>query len=136
MIDIFFDGLCAPTNPGGVATYGFFVVKNSEIIKQSKGVVGEGKGMTNNVAEYTGLLKAVDYVVNAYPGESEINIYGDSQLAISQMQGSYKVRSGTAKTFVPIIKKKLEGKKVTFIWVRREENAMADFLTKEALPEA
>ena len=64
MIIIYFDGLCYPRNPGGVAAYGYLVYRNSELIHKGFGAVGEGKGMTNNVAEYEGLLAAMQWIVD------------------------------------------------------------------------
>ncbi|NTW37475.1 MAG: ribonuclease H, partial [Syntrophobacteraceae bacterium] len=50
MITVYFDGLCYPKNPGGVAAYGYLVYRDSEPIWRGFGGVGEGRGMTNNVA--------------------------------------------------------------------------------------
>ncbi len=132
MIEIFFDGLCAPINPGGVATYGFVVYRAGKKLREGQGVVGEGKGMTNNVAEYNGILHAVDFVLKSYPGEKDITIRGDSQLVARQMAGEYKLISETARKYVPIIRHMLEGRNVKFQWIPREENSEADSLTKKA----
>jgi ribonuclease HI len=132
MIEIFFDGLCAPKNPGGIATYGFVVIKDGKLVKEGKGVVGEGKGMTNNVAEYNGLLKAVEFVLEKLPKEDDINIYGDSRLVVSQVPGLWKLNSETAQKYAPMIREKLLGKNVKYNWIPRLENARADSLTEEA----
>ncbi|MCU0631314.1 MAG: formate/nitrite transporter family protein, partial [Methanoregulaceae archaeon] len=42
MITIYFDGLCRPKNPGGVATYGYVIYKDGENVKSGCGVVGAG----------------------------------------------------------------------------------------------
>jgi ribonuclease HI len=60
MITIFFDGLCRPKNPGGVATFGYVIYKDGEKVKRGCGVVGSGAGMTNNVAEYSALKRAAE----------------------------------------------------------------------------
>ena len=44
MITIYFDGLCRPRNPGGVATYGYVVYKDGKKVKSGSGVVGSGAG--------------------------------------------------------------------------------------------
>src|SRR5512137_2298452 len=62
MISIYFDGLCRPRNPGGVATYGYVIYRDGEKIKSGYGVVGSGPGMTNNVAEYSALKQAAEWV--------------------------------------------------------------------------
>ena len=62
MITLYFDGLCRPRNPGGVATYGYVIYKDGKKVKRGYGVVGSGTGMTNNVAEYSALKRAAEWV--------------------------------------------------------------------------
>jgi ribonuclease HI len=59
-------------------------------------------------------------------------IKGDSQLVIKQMKGEYRVNSATSKKYVPEIKRLLAGKEVSFSWVPREENEVADGLSRVA----
>jgi ribonuclease HI len=131
MITIYFDGLCYPRNPGGVAAYGYLVYRNSELIHKGFGAVGEGKGMTNNVAEYEGLLAAAQWFIDEGIKE-DIVIKGDSQLVIKQMKGEYRVNSATSKKYVPEIKKLLQREKASFVWIPREENEEADKLSRVA----
>ena len=129
MITIYFDGLCYPKNPGGVAAYGYIVYRDSEPIWRGFGGVGEGRGMTNNVAEYEGLMAAAQWLVDEGI-EGKILIKGDSELVIKQMKGEYRVTSATSKKYVPEIKRLLQGKDVSFSWVAREENEEADRLSR------
>ena len=129
MITIYFDGLCYPKNPGGVAAYGYLVYRDEELLWKGFGGVGQGRGMTNNVAEYEGLKAAALWLVDEGI-EDKIVIKGDSELVIKQMKGQYKVSSATSKKYVPEIKKLLEGKDVSFAWVPREENEEADKLSR------
>jgi ribonuclease HI len=131
MITIYFDGLCRPKNPGGVATYGYLIYRYGEKIKSGYGVIGSGAGMTNNVAEYTALKHAAEWV-SRHGGDEEIEIKGDSQLVIHQMNGTWQVRSTTSKKFVPEIRMLLEGRKIQFIWIPREQNVEADKLSNLA----
>jgi ribonuclease HI len=131
MITLFFDGLCRPKNPGGVATYGFVIYQDGKEVKSGSGVIGSGTGMTNNVAEYSALKHAAEWVCR-HGGEDEIVIKGDSQLVIHQMNGTWQVKSGTSKKFVPEIRRLLEGRKTQFIWIPREQNAEADLLSNLA----
>ena len=78
MITIYFDGLCRPKNPGGVATYGYVIYKDGEKVKSGFGVIGSGAGMTNNVAEYSALKRAAEWV-SQNGVDDEIVIKGDSQ---------------------------------------------------------
>jgi ribonuclease HI len=129
MITIYFDGLCYPKNPGGVAAYGYLVYQDEELLWKGFGGVGQGRGMTNNVAEYEGLKAAAQWLVDEGI-EDKIVIKGDSELVIKQMKGQYKVSSATSKKYVPEIKKLLGGKDVVFAWVPREENEEADKLSR------
>jgi ribonuclease HI len=131
MITLFFDGLCRPKNPGGVATYGFVIYRDGKNVKSGYGVIGSGAGMTNNVAEYSALNYAAEWV-HRQGGDDELEIKGDSQLVINQMNGTWQVKSATSKKFVPAIRRLLEGRKARFIWISREQNAEADRLSNLA----
>jgi ribonuclease HI len=131
MITVFFDGLCYPKNPGGVAVYGLLIYRDGELIHKEAKPVGEGPGMTNNVAEYEGLMAAALWLKEKGI-EEEIVIKGDSRLAIMQMTGAWQVRSATSRRYVPEIKRLLEGRRSVFQWIPREENEEADELCREA----
>ncbi|HWG50928.1 MAG TPA: ribonuclease HI family protein, partial [Candidatus Acidoferrales bacterium] len=73
-------------NPGPAA-YGV-VIRNSkgEILAELSEYLGL---QTNNYAEYSGLLAALEYAVREqYPS---LKIFSDSELLVRQMQGRYKV---------------------------------------------
>ncbi len=77
-------------NPGPAA-YGV-------VIRNSKGEVlaelSEYLGLkTNNFAEYSGLLAALDYAVRH--NYKSLKIFSDSELLVRQMQGRYKVNHPT-----------------------------------------
>jgi len=131
MITLYFDGLCRPRNPGGVATYGYVIYKDGKKVKRGSGVVGSGGGMTNNVAEYSALNHAAEWIVQHCP-DDEIVINGDSMLVIHQMSGTWQIHSVTSKKFVPAIRMLLEGRKARFVWIPRAQNAEADLLSNLA----
>jgi ribonuclease HI len=87
--------------------------------------------MTNNVAEYGGLMAAAQWLKDMEIDE-KIVIKGDSQLVIKQMKGEYKISSETSKRYVPQIKQLLQGMDVSFVWIPREENEEADKLSRLA----
>jgi ribonuclease HI len=70
--------------------------------------------------------------VSRHGGDDEIVIKGDSRLVIHQMNGTWQVKSGTSKQFVPEIRSLLEGRKARFVWIPREQNAEADLLSNIA----
>ncbi len=131
MITIYFDGLCEPINPGGVAAYGYVIYQGEKAIKRGARVIGEGKGMTNNVAEYSALKRAIEWL-KEQGIEDEILIKGDSMLVINQMKGDWQIKSQTSRRFIPKIRELLKGKKTKFIWIPREENGEADMLSRVA----
>ncbi len=135
MITLYFDGLCRPRNPGGVATYGYVIYKDGKKVRSGYGVVGSGSGMTNNGAEYSALKRAAEWV-RENCAEDEIVIKGDSQLVIHQMNGTWQIKSETSKKFVPEIRRLLTGRKTSFVWIPREQNAEADQLSNIAYNQA
>ncbi len=130
MITVYFDGLCYPRNPGGVAAYGYAVYRNGKPIWRGFGAVGEGRGMTNNLAEYEALLAAARWLVDEGIEEKTV-IKGDSELVIKQMKGEYRISSATSRKYAPEIKRLLQGRDVSFSWVPREENQEADSLSRQ-----
>ena len=138
MYYLYFDGLCEPKNPGGVATYGF-VIKDEEgnVVCKGKGLVGAGMfgdDVTNNVAEYTALIKGLEcFLEKGLKGP--LVVRGDSQLVIRQLKGEYKVKSPRMKPLYEKVKELIKGLDVTFEWVPREKNEEADSLSREAFRE-
>src|SRR5579862_7274487 len=136
MIEAYFDGLCEP-NPGGVATYGFLIKRDGKKIDEGHGLAGTPKTprATNNVAEYTGLIKALEWLVT-HKIKDPVIVRGDSDLIIRQVKGEYKVKSGLLAPLhaqVKALEEKLP--ELTFEWIRREQNADADRLTNLAYAE-
>lgn len=132
-VELFFDGGCYG-NPNGVATYGYVVYRDGMEVRKEQGVVGEGEGMTNNVAEYEALLKGLQWI-KAQGWREPVTVRGDSELIIRQLAGKYKIRSATAKKYFPLVKGAAEGMNIRYRHVPREENTIADALTKQAYEE-
>src|SRR5262252_7222907 len=118
-------------NPGP-ASYGV-VIRNpkGEIVARLKKYIGR---MTNNVAEYYGLIAALDWAQSNQV--RALRIESDSELLVKQMRGQYKVKSEDLKPLFERAKKMSQ----TFSSFRidhvyREQNAEADALANEALDE-
>jgi ribonuclease HI len=87
---------------------------------------------TNNVAEYYGLIAALDYA--AAHGVARLRVESDSELLVRQMQGRYKVKSADLKPLHEKARKLAASLAfVEFVHVPREKNADADALANEAL---
>lgn len=147
MIEIYFDGACEPVNPGGTASYGFVIKQDGKIIAQQSKIVGSGTGMTNNLAEYHGLLAALKYLTSNQLTRNQLNIYTDSNLVfnmISQNWGwSKKKTIWRPHKDHPHLKKLLfealellEKFDYQIKWIPREQNSLADSLSKKPLLEA
>ena len=95
--------------------------------------VGEKIGeATNNVAEYRALLRGIELA--AAHGAGELELIGDSELVVRQVEGRYKVKNAGMKELHAEVKKALAGFDSWSIrHVRRAENADADRLVNEAL---
>lgn len=130
-VEIFFDGLCEP-QPGGIGTYGYVIYRDGKKVREHCAFIGKGAGMTNNVAEYSAIVAALEWARAHDLLKGKVVVKGDSQLVIRQLQGEYKVKSLTSKKFFPMIQKLAEGADIRYEWVAREENGEADFLSKKA----
>jgi ribonuclease HI len=139
LIEIYFDGLCQPINPGGIACYAFVVKRDGKTIYKDYDVVGEpfSNQSTNNVAEYAALAKALEWLIANNLVAEKVEIKSDSQLIVNQLSGNYKVR---AKRIIPLYQRvlllKSKFRDVQIKWVPRKYNKEADILTKRAYKRA
>jgi len=149
MIEIYFDGACEPINPGGTASYGFVIKKDGRIIAQDSKVVGSGTGMTNNLAEYHGLLAALKYLLTCKTREhiNALTIFTDSNLVYNMISKNWgwskKKTIWRPHKDHPHLKKLLfealellEKFNYQIKWIPREQNSLADSLSKKPLLEA
>lgn len=127
-----FDGACWP-NPGGRCAYGWAVSDDGNFQHEGNGFIGEGPGMTNNVAEYLGLYNCLVFLKNHGLNKSAIKLYGDSKLVVEQMNGRWRVKGGlyidAFKLSFCMLK---EFPNARVIWIPREQNGLADSLSKKA----
>jgi ribonuclease HI len=95
--------------------------------------VGERIGeATNNVAEYKALLRGIELA--AAQGASELELIGDSELVVRQVEGKYKVKNAGIKPLHEAVKLALADVDSWSIrHVRRADNADADRLVNQAL---
>ena len=116
-------------NPGPAAVG--VVVRNGDgaVLEERAERIGEA---TNNVAEYKALLLGIELA--AAHGAGAVELVGDSELIVRQVEGRYKVKDATLRGLHEEVKRALEGfEGWTIRHVRREGNADADRLVNEAL---
>ncbi len=139
MIEVYFDGLCQPINPGGVSCYAFIVKSDGRIIHSDYGVAAKpfSEESTNNVAEYTALAKALQWLLANNFNSKKVEIKSDSQLVVNQLTGDYKVK---AKRILPLFKQvlflKTKFQDIQIKWIPRDKNREADRLTNKAYNKA
>jgi ribonuclease HI len=132
-----FDGASEPNpGPSGSAYVIFSPVETDENGDSVRRVIQEGfiysPHATNNEAEYNSLILGLTKALEL--GITELDVEGDSNLVVNQVQGLWKVK---VPRLVPLQSKanKLlwKLKKWTVKHIPREENTDADRLSKEAL---
>ena len=87
---------------------------------------------TNNFAEYSGLLAALDFALSN--GHRRLRVVSDSELMVKQIQGKYQVKSPILRPLYDQAKKKiaqLEGFEITH--ALRHKNKDADRLANQAM---
>jgi ribonuclease HI len=129
MYEIYCDG-ASRSNPGD-ASIGVSINKDKVEIDTIKKKIGIN---TNNVAEYLGLIAALEYCV-----ENKVNnvkIFLDSLLVVQQVNMEYKVKSKKLQTHYEKSLKLIEQiEDIEIHHIRREFNSRADQLANEALDE-
>jgi ribonuclease HI len=118
-------------NPGP-ASYGVVIRDpRGEVVAKLKKYIGR---MTNNVAEYYGLIAALDYAQSH--GIRALRVESDSELLVRQMRGQYKVKSAELRPLFERARKMAQtftSFKIEHVY--REQNAEADTLANQALDE-
>ncbi|MHB8511992.1 MAG: ribonuclease HI family protein [Actinomycetota bacterium] len=87
---------------------------------------------TNNVAEYTAVIRALETAKEL--GARRVLIRADSQLVVEQMKGTYKIKHPNLKPLAAKVASLVRSfDSVQFEHVRREKNKKADALVNLAI---
>ncbi len=124
MITAYFDG-GSRGNPG-LAGWGAYIINDDgTVLAELSGALGVA---TNNVAEYYGLIAALQWAADN--DVTTLAVKGDSLLLVEQMRGNYKVKNEGLK---PLHMKArmlvMQIGNVSFAHVPREKNTDADRLS-------
>ena len=137
MLYVYCDGACEPVNPGGIATWGYVIYVidlkygDRSRIREAYGVAGVG--LTNNIAEYTAVIEALEYLIDTSRVDEDVTVYSDSQLLINQLNGVYNVWSRNIRPLYEHVISLLPSfKRIEFEWIPREMNREADSLSRRA----
>ncbi|MCX6785535.1 MAG: ribonuclease HI family protein [Candidatus Komeilibacteria bacterium] len=122
-LQIYTDG-GARGNPGPAACGVVIKDGSGQPIAKASRYLGE---TTNNQAEYQGVILALEKIAAYVP--EEIDFYLDSQLVVSQLSGSFKVKDlGLQSLFVRVWNLSHKFKKIRYHHIPREMNKEADRL--------
>ncbi len=122
---------------GGVASYGYLVEKGSKTVRKDYGVLLEDR-VTNNYAEYTAIIKGLEWIKQSDLQFDKLIIRSDSQLVVKQVNGEWSVKSGNLRDLHKEVKDLIahfesKGKSVNLVHVGREHNEEADELSQLAI---
>ncbi|MBI4712643.1 MAG: ribonuclease HI family protein [Planctomycetes bacterium] len=129
-IEVYIDG-ASRGNPGpsGIGIY----IKDAdgkEILKKGE-YLGE---TTNNVAEYSALIEALEFLKDQKKTKSEISVKSDSELIIKQITGDYRIKSKLLMPLAIKVRKLIkEFQNIEFLIIDRKDNKVADKLANKSM---
>ena len=139
-IKIYTDG-GSLNNPGQAAS-AYVIYQDNKMVEKCGKKLGIA---TNNVAEYTALILAFEKIKSllSLPREalakwgpiSLISVFSDSALMVNQLNGIFKVKNGGIRELVMKVKilEQEINVPITYKYIPREQNTLADSLVKEQL---
>lgn len=132
-LTIFTDG-GARGNPGPAASAFVIVNSSGQLLVEQGHFLGS---TTNNVAEYQGLILALNWLTG-FPGLlsfQHLIFKLDSLLVVNQLKGLYKVKEPSLQILHQRVQSSLLNLKITyqFIHIPRLQNSRADFLVNQTL---
>lgn len=87
---------------------------------------------TNNVAEYTALLAAMQ-IIDGLSEHANVSVRMDSKLVIEQMAGRWKIKHPDMQILGAEVQKVAARHSVSWKWIPRELNSLADALANRAM---
>jgi probable phosphoglycerate mutase len=87
---------------------------------------------TNNVAEYRGAIRGLEQAFALDP-DAKIEVRLDSKLIVEQMSGRWKIKHPDMRELALAARDVFPPGRVTYVWVPRAQNVVADALVNEIL---
>jgi broad specificity phosphatase PhoE/ribonuclease HI len=117
-------------NPG-ISGAGAVVIdaESGKVLKEISEAVGIA---TNNVAEYTAVLLGLEAALEI-DSNASILVRMDSKLVVEQMSGRWKIKHPDMMALGAKVQKLIANKDISFIWIPREQNVLADALANKAM---
>lgn len=127
-LELFTDG-GSRGNPG-ISGGGYAVYKNGKLIDKGCEFFGV---KTNNQSEYLALRLGLREVFEKY-GDTSVNCYMDSKLAVEQLNGNFKVKNANIKPlFEEVSRITAQFKQFHISHIPREQNTVADEMANIAM---
>lgn len=124
ILSLYTDG-GARGNPGPAA-WGFVIYQDNKKVADGSGYLGS---TTNNVAEYTACVEGLEYILQNFGHNQQVQCFADSKLMIEQVCGRYKVKAPHLKPFIEKIRELAHQiTEVSYKHIPREKNTEADRL--------
>jgi ribonuclease HI len=117
-------------NPGPAA-FAYVINRVDQPPVEEAGCLGR---MTNNMAEYTALVRALEHALRLGP-QYRVIVRSDSELMVKQMRGEYRVKDDRLRALYDQacrLRDRFQHRP-QFLHVRREQNTRADALCNEVL---
>lgn len=124
----------------GIGVYAKIITNGNEV--EIRRTFNYGIG-TNNIGEWLGLVEGFRLLNDVFDlqdisDQYVVKIYLDSQLICYQFNGSYKVKKDTLRPYFKLCRKLFDNLNsmrkadISVIWLPREQNIVADKLSKLA----
>jgi len=130
IIQIYTDG--GSLNNPGQSAYAYIIYIDNRI-EQAAERMGVS---TNNIAEYTAVVSALEKIKSIKPPKTDsIILNSDSKLLVNQLNGLYKVKNSQIRNMVIKIRILEQEVKIpiSYRYIPREKNTLADALVKSVL---
>lgn len=117
---LYFDG----SQKKSIIGCGFVIYKDEEIIFKGGGQ-HKDPALSNNVAEFISLIYGLSKCIEL--GIKELAVFGDSNSVIQIMNEDYRPKAISLKPCLAIARLLCNHfTKVSFTWIKRSENSLAD----------
>lgn len=123
---IYTDGACSG-NPGPMGI-GIAIYDGERLLKKISKPIGKG---TNNIAEYTAVKVAIEEAKAM--GAKGVEIRTDSRLVVQQLRGEFRIKVPHLRAIKGEIDTLSKDMEIHYVWVEREQNKVADKLSKDAI---
>ena len=126
-VSIYIDG-AARGNPGPAGA-GIIIKENGKTVKAIHKYLGD---TTNNIAEYSALISGLQEAIAL--GYKNAELYLDSELAVQQLRGEYRVKDANIKVlFNKAVSLINQFDNIKIIKIERRDNKEADKLANKAI---